>query len=118
MHISGRVENSNYLQGFRFIAVDDQVGVDQEEPVPAVGQLLPHVANAGTFRQFQDSLFQSVQDAVSRIDIVASDVIPYVTDVLFRAGCQNERFHALERFRCMLRCRILENASGPSTNRP
>ena len=102
----------------RLKAVDDQVGVDQEEPVPTVGQLLPHVANAGTFRQFQESLFQSVQDAVSRFDIVASDVISSVTDVLFRTGCQNEQFQGLERFLCVLRCRILENASGPSTNRP
>jgi hypothetical protein len=48
-NVASGMENPDDLQRLRFVPVDDQVRIDQEEAVPFAGQLLAPMADAGVF---------------------------------------------------------------------
>jgi hypothetical protein len=50
------------LQRSRSVAIHNQIGIDQKEPVPLISQLFATMADAGRFRQLGYSLFQSFQN--------------------------------------------------------
>jgi len=54
------MKDTNHLQRFGLVAVHNQVGVDQKETVPPVGQCFPEMTDAGNLGQFVQGPFQSI----------------------------------------------------------
>src|ERR1035437_1552213 len=118
LHIASGVENPDDLQGLGFVPIDDQVRIDQKEPVPLVGQFVAPMADAGVLRQLDHGVVQRVKNPVGSFDVVVGDVVPDVVDILPGARREDESLHPLPRFRPALRRRISANVSAPSTNSP
>jgi hypothetical protein len=103
LHVAGGVEHSKHLQGLGLKAIDDQVGVNQKEAVPTVGQFFAHVTDSGGFRQSVHGFFQGLQHAIGGLDAIVGDVVSNVANILRGAGGEDEWLHPLDRFRWALR---------------
>jgi hypothetical protein len=61
LHIASGMEDTDDLEGFGFVPIDDQVRIHEKEPVPLVGQFVATMADAGVLRQFDHGVVQRVK---------------------------------------------------------
>src|SRR5450759_201689 len=97
LYIASGVENPDDLQGLGFMPIDDQVRIDQKEPVPLVGQFVAPMADAGVLRQLDHGVVQRVKNPAGSFDVVVGDVVPDVVDILLGARREDASLHPLPR---------------------
>jgi hypothetical protein len=92
LYVARGVKDSNDLQRLCFVAIDDQIRIDEKELVPLVRQFLTPVTDAGIPRQLEQRSLQSIKNKVGGLRVVVGDVTPNVADILPGAWGENESF--------------------------